>query len=143
MEDSIWRSEVRRKGASGGRAKGRVPDMCDGWHPFKGFQKIVLVSCALTGKVSWKNRNQEMPYNPSKRFANRGNCKTPRPRKIDDFGGRCQSRLAGSCRSDETIPERVGEEERRQRPPKGRFCEGAEFCNCLDRRKVKEEALLL
>ncbi len=63
----------------------------------------------------------------------RGGCKAPAPRKIDDFGVRCQSQLAGSCCSDEIIPERVGEEEQRQGTPKGRFCWGLGFCNCLGR----------
>ena len=60
-----------------------------------------------------------------------GSCKTPVPRKIDDFGANSQSQLVGMCRADESIPERVGEESRRELAPKGRFCEGREFCNCL------------
>jgi len=39
--------------------------------------------------------------------------------------------LLAPCCSDETIPERVGEEEQRQGTPKGRFCWRLGFCNCL------------
>ena len=66
-----------------------------------------------------------------KDFFFRGNCKTPSTRKIDDFGVPCQNQRAGSCRSDETILERVGESERWQGAPKGRFCGCWKFCNCL------------
>ena len=83
---------------------------------------------------------QEVYDSALKLFENRGSCKTPRFRKIDDFGVPCQSQRAGSCRSDETIPQRVGKEERWQRTPKGQFCGCGKFCNCLD--KGKEHAFL-
>ncbi len=48
---------------------------------------------------------------------------------MDDFGTNSQSQLAGSVRAYEDIPDRVGEEARRELVPKGRFYEVLEFCN--------------
>ena len=62
----------------------------------------------------------------------RGNCKTPRPRKIDDFESVCRDR--GATR---TSPPRTYSREKdlgaeRQNGSKGRFCWGGEFCNSLE-----------
>ena len=42
----------------------------------------------------------------------RANCKTPVPRKIDDFGDNFQGQRSWPVHVDENIPGRVGEETR-------------------------------
>lgn len=55
-------------------------------------------------------------------FSHRGaKCKTSNSRKIDDFCVECRC-----C--DETIPERLGEEQQRYSTQKARFFEGSKFC---------------
>jgi len=80
----------------------------------------------------------------------RGSCKTPPPRKTDDFDVHCKSRPAGSFCSGENILRGEGEPEQMRWAAKGRFSCGGEFCNCLEsstgetkeeRRKSKAERI--
>ena len=72
----------------------------------------------------------------SKIAIDRGSCKTSVLQEIDDFDASFQSQHTGSCRADETIPDRVGEEARRKLASKERFLAGREFCNCLDKETI-------
>jgi hypothetical protein len=54
-------------------------------------------------------------------------CKTPRPRKIEDFEACCEDRLADPCNTDGGLPRRAGEEVVTQDASKGRFCEAESF----------------
>jgi len=58
-------------------------------------------------------------------------CKTPPPRKIDDFDAHCKSRLAGSFCSGDGHLRGEGEPEQMQWAGKARFSCGGEFCNCI------------